>query len=582
MATPNGGISGTLGTDLEGHWSFDNGSLLDSSGNSRNLTKIGNPIVSTDKDGLINNAYDGLDIDNQFYFDDTMDTILFNSDISCSIWTNNKNNSAGFHDLFITNEVEINGLGYGFFIARESEKIAYGTNANFTIVDVQNGWNNIIVTYNKTTYVWKCYINGVYISQQTHIIQFAPRIWQIGGGFNTSGETALIDEIRLSSRVYTDAEVLEIFEMGVNYYLQAETPAASIQSGSYTETQFVELSSNTIAAEIYYTLNGEDPDDTDTLYTTAIEISENTILKAITYANNFSPSNILTEIYNIEGGNLQMNESQSAGLLALFWKPTESSTETVLGEIPLDGATELSMQEVVNFYNTKYAGNHPTEARVTAGASTFTVDLIESPTLRALLSNTSVTEGTKTVVGMNTGKRAITGQLRLHPMYNGSDLSEDVFLLKCTPQMTDVRVSATENGKKLIKVVFTVMGVKTDLATPAVTDFAAPGTGTISYKMLNANDLGTSAASAAETGAATGDLTFTPGTGTNRVIFYKSTDAYATFGATSYYEVSAAEFAAKSFATGTVTWIALTSAAQLAAIPAAATGYYYKAIEIGV
>ena len=277
-----------------------------------------------------------------------------------------------------------------------------------------------------------------------------------------------------------------------------------------------------------------------------------------------------------------MEESQSAGLLVLFWKPTGSTVETVLGEVPLDGQEVLSMQEVINFFNTKYAGNHPTEARVTAGASTFTVDLIESPTLRALLSNTTVTSGTKTVIGLNTGKKAITGQLRLHPMYNGADLSEDIFLLKVAPAITDERTFATENGRKLLKVVFTVMGVKTDLATPAVTDFVAPTTGSVSYKMLNANDLGTSAASAAETGSATGDLTFTPGTGANRAIFYKSTDAFATYGATAYYEVSEAEFAAKSFATGTVAWVSLTSAEQLAAIPTEATGYYYKAIEVGV
>ena len=217
MGTPNEGINGTLATGLVAHWDFDAGTFTDKSGNGRDLTKMGNPTSVADKDGNAGNAYDGMDIDNQFYFDDSVENVLLHSDITVSIWTNNKNDSAGYHDLFITNELQVNGFQYGVFIARESSSLLYGTNAWFTTVTAPDGWYNVTVTYDWQTAIWKCYVNGVYQSEQNIAIQFVPTIWQIGGGQNTSGETALVDEVRVYDRLLTVSEIAELFEMGVNY-----------------------------------------------------------------------------------------------------------------------------------------------------------------------------------------------------------------------------------------------------------------------------------------------------------------------------------------------------------------------------
>ena len=56
MGTPNSGINGTLANGLIGHWDFDNGSLLDRSGNDRNLTKVGTVDSVSDKDGITSGA----------------------------------------------------------------------------------------------------------------------------------------------------------------------------------------------------------------------------------------------------------------------------------------------------------------------------------------------------------------------------------------------------------------------------------------------------------------------------------------------------------------------------------------------
>jgi len=273
-----------------------------------------------------------------------------------------------------------------------------------------------------------------------------------------------------------------------------------------------------------------------------------------------------------------MSEQQAAGLVALFWTPTGGSTETLLGEVPQAGSNILNIEETQIYFNTLYAGNNPTEARVQTGPVTYTVDLIESATIRALLSNTHATEGTKVVGGLNNGKPSITGQLRIHPMFAGIDNSNDITLLKCSVNITDER-SNTEDGQKLYKCIFTAMGVKTTLATPVEgTDFTvAGGSAATSYiKMVNANDLGVSIASGAETGKEDSTITFTSGTGTTRIIFWRASNAG--FSAdVEYYEATEGEIEIGTVVAGSVSWTAATAGD----VPASATGYYYKVYQIG-
>jgi len=75
------------------------------------------------------------------------------------------------------------------------------------------------------------------------------------------------------------------------------TPVMAPSGGIYTSTQSVTITCETVASTIYYTTDGSEPDDTSSEYTTALEISSNTTLKAIAYASGFDPSNIAAEEY---------------------------------------------------------------------------------------------------------------------------------------------------------------------------------------------------------------------------------------------------------------------------------------------
>jgi len=83
---------------------------------------------------------------------------------------------------------------------------------------------------------------------------------------------------------------------------KAATPTATPPQGIYASTQNVTLASTTTGAKIYYTLNGNTPTVSSTLYTTAISISMTATLKAIAVREGMINSEVLTANYTIGGG----------------------------------------------------------------------------------------------------------------------------------------------------------------------------------------------------------------------------------------------------------------------------------------
>ncbi|HPY97376.1 MAG TPA: C10 family peptidase, partial [Candidatus Cloacimonadota bacterium] len=79
----------------------------------------------------------------------------------------------------------------------------------------------------------------------------------------------------------------------------AITPTFSPGSGSYFNSVSVTIASTTPEASIYYTTDGTDPNNQSTPYTTPINITQNTNLKAIAYAEGLDPSNIANANYTI-------------------------------------------------------------------------------------------------------------------------------------------------------------------------------------------------------------------------------------------------------------------------------------------
>ncbi|MBN1479085.1 T9SS C-terminal target domain-containing protein [candidate division KSB1 bacterium] len=80
------------------------------------------------------------------------------------------------------------------------------------------------------------------------------------------------------------------------FTMPAAAPIFSLQGGLYNSSLSVELS-DTSGGDIYYTLDGSDPDENDNSYTTPIFLKNNTCLRARTFHSNRPPSRIVTNTF---------------------------------------------------------------------------------------------------------------------------------------------------------------------------------------------------------------------------------------------------------------------------------------------
>ncbi|MFA4817333.1 MAG: M4 family metallopeptidase [Parcubacteria group bacterium] len=78
------------------------------------------------------------------------------------------------------------------------------------------------------------------------------------------------------------------------------TPVASPAGGTYSSEQTVTLSSATSGAAIYYTIDGNTPTISSTLYTGAITVSTSQTIKAIAVKSVMIDSDVMSETYTIQ------------------------------------------------------------------------------------------------------------------------------------------------------------------------------------------------------------------------------------------------------------------------------------------
>ena len=77
-----------------------------------------------------------------------------------------------------------------------------------------------------------------------------------------------------------------------------KSPKFSIAPGTYWESQSVELSSETEGADIYYTVDETEPTEQSTKYTSPINVTETTLIKALAILNG-EKSTVVSAQYNI-------------------------------------------------------------------------------------------------------------------------------------------------------------------------------------------------------------------------------------------------------------------------------------------
>lgn len=153
------------------------------------------------------------------------------------------------------------------------------------------------------TATWAHSIDGVNFTTDS-IIQDETTAWG-----NHSVDFSNVTEINNTETVYIRLTVAEagssngnnrfdnINFTGMSDVETAVQPVFSVAGGNHCGDVDVEITSETETASIYYTLDGSDPDNTSTPYTTAIHIGTTTTLKAIAIADGLANSPVTEATY---------------------------------------------------------------------------------------------------------------------------------------------------------------------------------------------------------------------------------------------------------------------------------------------
>lgn len=120
------------------------------------------------------------------------------------------------------------------------------------------------------------------------------------------------------------------------YKIGGKTPTASITGGTYTQTQSVKLTAGQ-GDEIRYTTSGSDPTATSAIYSSSINISKNTTLKAAVFKDGKIASPVMTEKYSIK--TKAPKASKAAGSYTSLFTTTLSADSGAVIYYTTDGST---------------------------------------------------------------------------------------------------------------------------------------------------------------------------------------------------------------------------------------------------
>ena len=322
-------VSADLTDGLLGYWKLDetSGTILSDSISSNHLTAGNTAIVN--KTGIINKAI-GLTTTNDNYWAQKTNVsgLDIAGDISISFWiklnqtiANQPVNYPGILEKGSTGQVSMRN--FASYFAKSANTFTIGgfssesANTSFEVVlsnasnyfDTTN-WKLITITRKKSANNSdvKLYINGTVI---TSGITYANRNENTLTTYkdlsflslNNTAYYSLInlDEIGIWNRELSQSEVTKLYNSGVgdSYpFITLTPPTASVGTGTYNNNFSVTLDNDSVA-DIYYTTDGSDPDDTDTLYSGAISITGTTTLKAISWVSDENKSEISSYIYTM-------------------------------------------------------------------------------------------------------------------------------------------------------------------------------------------------------------------------------------------------------------------------------------------
>lgn len=241
--TPNEGINGTLANGLVAHYSFNDGSLADLSGNGFDLVQVGDVYNTTDKDGQIGQAKEVTDVSGN-YLKCEIKNLINGTNNALSVWVYIPD--LAHAGTFLSIGHEVYSYDSILFFRQWYDRLMISCNYIGTDNKTTVGWHNII--YNGR----KLYIDKVLVDYRLSPLTMDGFLYLFAG--YPKGLVCKLDEIRLYNRLLTgDAttvgqiatgEIAEIFDMGVNYQGDIEPPTFNTVNTSNITSSSIDLNIN--------------------------------------------------------------------------------------------------------------------------------------------------------------------------------------------------------------------------------------------------------------------------------------------------------------------------------------------------
>ena len=215
-----------------------------------------------------------------------------------------------------------------------------------------------------------------------------------GDSFNTAGEhtvtfTGVTTSMTSITIVFTatssdNVRLDDIVLRGSAQAVSVEAPTFSVNGGTYYTAKSVELSCATDGATIYYTLDGSDPTNASTEYTSAITVDQDMTIKAIAIKGS-DQSTVSTATYTIAEKN-DVEFSIADQTLAYGETYTVTKSSNTGRDIQTDGFV------TVNTDNADVASvSGMTITAEAVGTTTITLSAAEGDTYKAGLKTITVT-----------------------------------------------------------------------------------------------------------------------------------------------------------------------------------------------
>ena len=206
-----------------------------------------------------------------------------------------------------------------------------------------------------------------------------------------NGESVSSSDILTFTALENAAYVANFVAMG-----QVAAPTFTPAAGTYTSEQDLNVSMNcaTTGATIYYTTDGTTPTQTSTVYSTPVEITETTTIKAIAMAENMLPSEVaeatytINQVYNVyveetDNGTIGANPSSGVEGTTITLSYTAEDGYTLKKWIVQNGSHE-DITVTGNTFNMPASDVYVTAEFV---PDTFTVTVVANPTAGGVITS---------------------------------------------------------------------------------------------------------------------------------------------------------------------------------------------------